>query len=54
MTVDEILALVQGMNGSDQLDFIVNAQQQPEQSSRKRKTNQSDEPKKQKKRHKIQ
>jgi hypothetical protein len=32
MTLAELMALVQGMNESDQLDFIVNAQQQSDQS----------------------
>lgn len=52
MTRSELAALVEGMDGSDQLDFIIDTQQQPEQSSRKRNVNQSDEPKKQNKRRK--
>jgi predicted RNA-binding protein with RPS1 domain len=55
MTADEVLAQLQGMKGSDKLDFsIIDTQQQPEQSSRKRNSNQSDESKKHNKRRKIQ
>lgn len=54
MAVDEILALVQGTEGADQLAFsIINTQQPLEQSSRKRKADHSDKPKKQQKRHRT-
>lgn len=53
MTWDEFLALGQGMQGSDKLDFsIIDTQQQPGQSTRKQNANQEDVPKKQQKRRK--
>jgi predicted RNA-binding protein with RPS1 domain len=55
MTCGELLALVYGMDDTDQLDFsIKDTQQQSEQSSRNWKTTPSGKPKKQHKRRTIQ